>query len=664
MRRFRFKKGLRFNEDARQWTLLRELPTRKLLLQDSEGAFRQLTKNELLVLWNSGTWRVDDSCLEEINDVIYMATPGDLETYTLSQQKDAIRKSTYLTELSNDMCASSAGRLRAKIAEVAQKIGDLVPPHVATLKRWYRAWGHSKDSTRLIDQRRRSGRRPNAGAYFFFEKAIDSVYLTTQKKPKSEVLAYIARAIQKSNMKAPPEGQVALPSKSTVYRWLDDLNTYLVDEARLGKDAAKRNFSSSSGTVDVSHILERVEIDHTPLDLILIDELTMLPIGRPWLTLAIDRYSRAILGFYLAFHAPSSYSVMRCLSRCVLPKSEWMRGLGQFKNDWPMHGIPMEVVFDNGMDLHSKAVHKICFEMGCRVSFCPTGEPYFKGAIERMFRTLNTGLVHQLPGTTFSNPEERGDYPSEALATLTLPAATYLIAKWIVDVYHQRKHRGIGETPHARWSRQLAHTAIEFPAHPEDLTNLVGIPAQRKKISGEGIQYDIIFYNNSDLQNLRERLKRKKAAEFKYFEEDVGYIQVWDPEHEEYIRVEAIPKFAKYANGLSRQLHLVTRRWGEKTYGDDWMDHSLLESKSDIEGFVEDAKRAKKMATRKKAAALSQVSSEQRGDLLDTVKHARTPRPAATSYPPEFARTAETDLLPTFGINRTAGIPKTSAANP
>ena len=45
--------------------------------------------------------------------------------------------------------------------------------------------------------------------------------------------------------------------------------------------------------------LERAEIDHTELDVFVIDEKTRLPIGRPWLFVAIDVFTNMILGHYL-----------------------------------------------------------------------------------------------------------------------------------------------------------------------------------------------------------------------------------------------------------------------------------------------------------------------------------------------------------------------------
>src|SRR4029078_6127372 len=51
--------------------------------------------------------------------------------------------------------------------------------------------------------------------------------------------------------------------------------------------------------------LAEVEVDHTSLDVIVVDPKTNQPLGRPWLSILLDRYSRAIVGFSLSFHPPS-----------------------------------------------------------------------------------------------------------------------------------------------------------------------------------------------------------------------------------------------------------------------------------------------------------------------------------------------------------------------
>jgi len=60
-----------------------------------------------------------------------------------------------------------------------------------------------------------------------------------------------------------------------------------------------------------------VQIDHTPADIILVDSFERKPIGRPWVTLAIDIATRMVTGYYVSFEAPSRLSIALCRSQIV-----------------------------------------------------------------------------------------------------------------------------------------------------------------------------------------------------------------------------------------------------------------------------------------------------------------------------------------------------------
>ena len=68
-----------------------------------------------------------------------------------------------------------------------------------------------------------------------------------------------------------------------------------------------------------------------------------------------------------------------------------------------------------------------------------TGENIYPDDIERLLGTI-LREIHNLPGTTFSNPRERGEYDSEAKAAMTLAELEKWLATYIVEVYHQRMH--------------------------------------------------------------------------------------------------------------------------------------------------------------------------------------------------------------------------------
>jgi hypothetical protein len=62
---------------------------------------------------------------------------------------------------------------------------------------------------------------------------------------------------------------------------------------------------------------EIAHLDHTELDLQLVDSKKHKPLGKPWLTLLVDAYSRRILAYFISFEPPSYRPCMMVLRECV-----------------------------------------------------------------------------------------------------------------------------------------------------------------------------------------------------------------------------------------------------------------------------------------------------------------------------------------------------------
>ena len=111
------------------------------------------------------------------------------------------------------------------------------------------------------------------------------------------------------------------------------------------------------------------------------------------------------------------------------------------------------------------------------------------------------GEVHLLPGTTFSSIEKRGEYSSERKASLTLrSSSSNRLTVQIVDIYHQRIHRGIGTSPLAAWNTAIAGNAagILHPANAEKFY-IDFLPGETRLIRRDGIQLFNIHYWESAL---------------------------------------------------------------------------------------------------------------------------------------------------------------------
>lgn len=646
MIRFTFKKGLRFLERQRVWTLLRRLATGSFQFEDEQGELVTLTESELMARWMRREWLVDEQSLSNFANVFYLATPRDLASFSDQAQVVAKRRHAYLKEIEAKNVAS-IDEMVVAAKQMAAEIGDPSPPSKSTLRRWWSMYRHTKCITHLADGRFRSGRPRAKSASIFFEDAVARIYLDPQKHPGLAVYDDMRKQIGLANQNRGFD-KIVCPSKATIYRWLLELEQDLVDSARLGKYAAERKYRPVLGQVTVSRILERIEVDHSPLDLHVIDEDTMLLLGRPWITVAIDRYSRAILGFYICFHEPSSFSILQCLKRAILPKEILLAQYPDIKESWPCYGIPELVACDNGMDLHSEAFKEICREMGVQLQFCPAKEPEYKGAIERFFRTVNQGLIHRLPGTVFSNIQQRGNYPSEEIAAIDLKTLTHLLTKWIVEVYHCTPHRKIGGTPLSRWVENKSYRSIELPPSAEQMDVLVGIPATRTLFK-YGLELDNLIYNSDELQLILARHGVGKGLKLmlKFYEDDVGYIHVFDPNNKIYLRINAIHQ--DYVVGLSRHIHRMIVEKIRKENDGHFKSDRLLDAKHEIQAIVSQALLHKKMANRKRGAKLSRLDSEAvTEETYAARKSSALKRSVLKSAPPPDISTGIEDELPAF----------------
>ena len=87
-----------------------------------------------------------------------------------------------------------------------------------------------------------------------------------------------------------------VPSRGVIVRRIAALDPHAATTARNGSDAARALESAGGRVPPVTSVLEQVQIDHTVVDLIVVDERHRLPIGRPYVTVAIDVFSRSVVG--------------------------------------------------------------------------------------------------------------------------------------------------------------------------------------------------------------------------------------------------------------------------------------------------------------------------------------------------------------------------------
>ncbi|MBN0856159.1 transposase family protein, partial [Pseudomonas aeruginosa] len=125
-----------------------------------------------------------------------------------------------------------------------------------------------------------------------------------------------------------------------------------------------------------------------------------------------DVFTRCVLGMVVTLEAPSAVSVGLCLVHVACDKRPWLEGLN-VEMDWQMSGKPLLLYLDNAAEFKSEALRRGCEQHGIRLDYRPLGQPHYGGIEERIIGTAMQMIHDELPGTTFSNPDQRGDYDSE-----------------------------------------------------------------------------------------------------------------------------------------------------------------------------------------------------------------------------------------------------------
>ena len=364
------------------------------------------------------------------------------------------------------------------------------------------------------------GRRPGTRVLgpereALIREIIEREYLKATRPPFRHVVEYITLACRQ-------RGWVA-PTWRTVKSRLLQIDQR-VQAVRRGDSAAARAMVATPGEFTASRPLEVVQIDHTEVDVIVVDEQSRKEIGRPWITLAVDVLTRTVAGFYLSLDAPSRVAIGLCLLHAVYDKTAWLAER-EIDAPWPIAGLPETLHADNGADFRSRAFVRACRNHGIQTVWRPPGQPHFGGHIERLIGT-QMGAVHLLPGTTFSNPAERGSYRSSNAARMTLRELERWIGWEIAGHYHQRVHSSLHRPPIAVWREHEAQHQFRLPADRLDFW-VSFLPEEERILRRDGIHFGNVKYWSDALAADVGRTKDKLLV--KYDPRDLSRIFVRRP---------------------------------------------------------------------------------------------------------------------------------------
>jgi len=548
--------------DGRAWRVVRQLAPDRFVAQDTKFRTEQeFSQEELLAHYAAARLRfaTDDSAASDHKPPTSKTAP--LEHLSTKERRTLQRRWAALEPLTQMGRDPEENDYALRATELKRRSKSF---SARTLRRYYQAWlAAGKDRMALVPRSTgasRERRRRKTGMLETYpqicklvDEAIQTVYLTKARRPISAVTRRVFEDLQRLNARLPAAKAIPVPRQSTlgraIGRRISQLDPWEVDRERWGRKIADRRHAPTSPQRLATRILQRVEIDHSPLKVVV--GIDAGPIGQPWLTVMIDYYSRMIVGFCLGFEPPSYAVIMEALRHAILPKSYLKEKFPRVTGIWPCFGLPEKLVCDRGSDLTSNDLEGAAFQLGIELDFNPPRTPHFKGTVESFFDNLNDQLASSLPGRTFRSWVARADYNPDDGPLITYEALVEIIHIHLVDVYAASKHPTAPTTRLESWQESASVFPPCIPAAPEDLIVLLAKRAERS-LTTRGIELGGMLYSSDELMALRAELAVNNGSEnrvvVRYNPWDLGEIWVFNKLEKNYIRAAAMDPAMKGMN--------------------------------------------------------------------------------------------------------------------
>ena len=610
------------------------------VFQGHDGVPLSLTDRELLAAQQRGELRLVNGDVDG-NDAPRAAS---MDTATDADREQQRRRFAYVRGW---VLAGRPPRepdaLGPLVAAVAEELDDAARPSTRTVARWLKAWLEAGENAEALLPQRGGNRsdRLGVGARDLLRDTVERHYLVDTRPSGVAVHRAVRAAFEAHNRILPPTERLPVPSLQAVYGQVKSIDRYTLDFCREGPRAAALRWRPLGDGPMVERHNQAWEYDHTQVDAIVMDEVSGLPIGRPWVTVAIDRYSRCVMGLRIGFEAPSAQSVLDCMRAGVSPKEDLLQAFPDVRGSWPCYGVPEVAVTDNGREFKSRAFLDACLSLGVDVEYTPVLKAWYKGRVERFFRTLSREVFHRVPGTTFSNIFERSrEAIPETVAHTTLHELRTLTLRWVVDSYHHKPHRALGgRSPMAVWTESVQRGGIALPPPPDELATLTALVVWRKP-QRYGIEFEGLLYNSADVARFRVRNNRVASVKVRVDPQDLTRVWFADPFDGQVHEVPVQPSARARMAGVTLEKHRVARAMQlqnpERLAGEAGLfaAHNLLEEALHLRAGQDGVENRQRAGNRWAALLLPQPIED--APMFDTVASAGSLVDQVLGPPGEF----------------------------
>jgi len=487
---------------------------------------------------------------------------------------EAMRRFRYTLALHEEFGHSRIPKLLfdCVIARTAKEIGDCKPPHQTNVRVWRLKAGHPPVLARLFTNNAAKGNRTDrlADVRPIIKRHVSTFFLKREAPSVPKLHQQISTDITLQNRERTPDTKLDVPSCVSVYRHVARLDLRVVAEAREGRETARRKFDPVVLQKRPEAPLDIVELDHTLADLYVVSDEHFLPIGRPWICIAIDKCTTMPLGLYIGFEPPSVYTVMQTLRNAILPKQYLKRMIDEhgwkLQHDWNVFGKPRLLSVDRAAENLSGDLEILAASLGIQLHFCPGRAPHYKSDAENFLGQINRNHLQQQRGTTFSNIIAKKDYDPKKNAVIRFSELQYIMHLWLIDEYARTAKAGLLDVPARLWEEKIQH----FPVAPLEDVNSLNFLFGRAKwyvLHKTGIIRNHLQYTTPGLVALLKNPAFHKAAPDKsvlcrWDPSDISAMYVRNPITAEHIVVPAVD--SEYTTGLSDYEHNSVTEYRKK----------------------------------------------------------------------------------------------------
>lgn len=537
----------------------------------------------------------------------------DLNLIPEKYQLDHDRKITYISKLKREGITRGQKFLITDSAtRIAKEINDpLGPPGASTISKWWKEIDSSGSDLLVVvngNSFRRCTKRLDKESEEFLQNHIDDYYAKSTQPTLAGAHRDYAKKLKAENTERKSDQRPVLNaiSERTYGNRVADRPEEEMMIARLGRAEARRHFKMAKGHLSAEHPLDVVEIDHTPMNLYVIDDHALLPLGRPWLTAIKDRYSGVLLGFYVSFQKTGLSSIFGAVKHSLSSHHLAYELWPDIENPWPAFGRAVYYASDRGPDFVCQRYRNAIKALGSFWEYCERRTPWLKGSIERFFLTLEQTFFEAMPGRTYASLAKRRDYDSVNQAVIRFSTLVYLLHKWAADFHNIQTNVRNQAAPLELWQSGIETAPPPYPCSIDELNIILG-EHHTGALSQEGIRFSWQTYADDQLEALMKNVGRIKTINYVVCTEDLGQIYVEHPHSHEYLSIPSTRP--EYSKGLSLFQHKFIRSEATIRLEKSTAVDTLIETRDRIQNVIAEELEAKKNKGKVQLARIASINS-------------------------------------------------------